>query len=200
MGLYFLAYNLINLATWSYMLFMVVNHTSTKFYFSLAYQTVDYLRIIQSVALLEPIHALLLNTSALNTMIQVASRLLIVWGPYYLWQSEELRMSFSYLILVSAWSVAEVIRYSFYAFKEIGYIPYPLLWVRYTGFIVLYPVGVAMEVFTLYMVTLQNHSFNFILYIIMACYIPGLFVLYTHMLKQRSKALHKEKKTSDKVE
>ena len=189
MGLYFFTYNLVNLVCWSYMLFTVVDHLSNKFYFSLAFQTMDVLRIIQSIAILEPLHALILNTSVLNTLMQVASRLLIVWGPHYVWQTEDIRMHFSYSVLVSAWSVAEIIRYAFYCFKELDYIPYPLTWVRYTGFIVLYPIGVSMEVITIYLVTLQKHWFNPILYAIMASYVPGLFVLYTYMLRQRNKAL-----------
>lgn len=44
-----------------------------------------------------------------------------------------------------AWSVTEVIRYSFYALKEVGSVPAVLTWLRYTTFIVLYPIGVSSE-------------------------------------------------------
>lgn len=44
-----------------------------------------------------------------------------------------------------AWSSAEVIRYSFYTFTLSGFNVYALLWLRYTMFYVLYPLGVASE-------------------------------------------------------
>lgn len=47
--------------------------------------------------------------------------------------------------LLSAWALSEIIRYGFFAAKELKLVPYPLLWLRYTGFIVLYPIGVSSE-------------------------------------------------------
>jgi hypothetical protein len=51
--------------------------------------------------------------------------------------------------MVLAWSTTEVIRYAFYAFSVLGLEPYPLLWLRYTTFYVLYPLGAASEAFTM---------------------------------------------------
>lgn len=47
--------------------------------------------------------------------------------------------------LLLAWAATEVVRYSFYAFKLVGQSPAALTWIRYTAFIVLYPLGVASE-------------------------------------------------------
>jgi len=52
--------------------------------------------------------------------------------------------------MVLAWSITEVIRYSFYAFNLLGYNPYVLLWLRYTTFFILYPVGASSEAFLMY--------------------------------------------------
>jgi very-long-chain (3R)-3-hydroxyacyl-CoA dehydratase len=52
--------------------------------------------------------------------------------------------------MVFAWSLTEVIRYSFYAFSLIGLEPYPLLWLRYTTFFLLYPIGAGSEAFLMY--------------------------------------------------
>lgn len=49
--------------------------------------------------------------------------------------------------MVFAWSFTEVIRYAFYAFSLIGFEPYPLLWLRYTTFYILYPIGAGSEAF-----------------------------------------------------
>jgi len=47
--------------------------------------------------------------------------------------------------MLLAWSTTEVIRYSFYAFTLLGHVPYQLLWLRYTTFYLLYPIGAASE-------------------------------------------------------
>ena len=56
-----------------------------------------------------------------------------------------LSLSLSLATLLAAWCCSEVIRYSLYAAKEAGLQPYALLWLRYTAFTVLYPLGVASE-------------------------------------------------------
>lgn len=52
--------------------------------------------------------------------------------------------------MVFAWSSVEVIRYSFYAFNLTGSNPYILLWLRYTAFYVLYPLGASSEASLIY--------------------------------------------------
>lgn len=52
--------------------------------------------------------------------------------------------------MVFAWSLTEVIRYTFYAASLLGKEPYPLLWLRYTTFFILYPVGAGSEAFVNY--------------------------------------------------
>ena len=52
--------------------------------------------------------------------------------------------------MVLAWSVTEIIRYSFYACNLLGKNPYVLLHLRYTTFYVLYPLGASSEAFLTY--------------------------------------------------
>jgi very-long-chain (3R)-3-hydroxyacyl-CoA dehydratase len=47
--------------------------------------------------------------------------------------------------MVLAWSVAEVVRYPFYALSLLGLESSVLLWLRYTLFLVLYPIGAVSE-------------------------------------------------------
>lgn len=47
--------------------------------------------------------------------------------------------------MVFAWSATELIRYPFYAFNLVNMNPYILLWLRYTTFYILYPVGAISE-------------------------------------------------------
>lgn len=59
--------------------------------------------------------------------------------------------------MVLAWSTTEIVRYSFYAFNLLGKNPYALLWLRYTAFYVLYPLGAGSEAFLIY-ATLPSSS------------------------------------------
>lgn len=46
--------------------------------------------------------------------------------------------------------MTEVIRYAFYACNLLGFEPYVLLYLRYTIFYILYPVGASSEAFLIY--------------------------------------------------
>ena len=109
--------------------------------------------------------------------------------------------------MVLAWGLVEVVRYLYLALNLVNMAPPWLLWLRYTLFYVLYPLGVYGEMKVLFdalpsmsksgilSVTLPNEwnfSFSFACYIwtlLYVIYLPGLYVQYTHMMKQRSKAL-----------
>ncbi|KAI1885251.1 hypothetical protein AGOR_G00218240 [Albula goreensis] len=112
----------------------------------------------------------------------------------------------SVLLFVVAWTITEIIRYSFYTFSLLNHLPYLIKWARYTLFIVLYPMGVTGELLTiyaalpyvqktgLYSVTLPNkYNFSFdyhtFLILTMVSYIPLFPQLYFHMLRQRKKVL-----------
>uniref|UniRef100_A0A8C5NA21 Very-long-chain (3R)-3-hydroxyacyl-CoA dehydratase n=1 Tax=Gouania willdenowi TaxID=441366 RepID=A0A8C5NA21_GOUWI len=112
----------------------------------------------------------------------------------------------SVLLFVTAWTVTEIIRYSFYTFSLLNHLPYLIKWARYTFFFVLYPMGVTGELLTiyaalphaqktgLYSVTLPNkYNFSFdyhsFLIIVMVSYIPLFPQLYFHMVRQRKKVL-----------
>jgi len=59
--------------------------------------------------------------------------------------------------MVLAWSLAEIIRYTFYAFNLAGLNSSTLVWIRYTAFYVLYPVGASSEASLIY-ATLPSSS------------------------------------------
>ncbi|KAJ9118742.1 hypothetical protein QFC22_003963 [Naganishia vaughanmartiniae] len=49
--------------------------------------------------------------------------------------------------MILAWSITEVVRYSFYLLALLDIEPKPLLWARYNLFYVLYPMGAGSEAF-----------------------------------------------------
>ena len=77
--------------------------------------------------------------------MQVASRLLLMWGiarPF-----PGLNASPFYASMLAAWSTTEVVRYTYFALRQVGTdkVPGWLHWLRYSAFLVLYPVGITSE-------------------------------------------------------
>ncbi|KAJ7096385.1 PTPLA-domain-containing protein [Mycena epipterygia] len=157
--------------------------------------------IVQTCAILEVAHVLLgwVRSPLQTTAMQVASRLWIVWGIVQ--QFDVARTSPLYTSAVLAWATTEVVRYSFYASSLLGYEPPILLYLRYTMFYVLYPVGAGSEAFLSY-ATLPFPSgipsFKSFLgwsapeYARAGLFLvwwPSLYQLYTHMIVQRRKII-----------
>jgi very-long-chain (3R)-3-hydroxyacyl-CoA dehydratase len=64
---------------------------------------------------------------------------------------------------------------------------------RYNTFLVLYPIGVASETWLVYNAigpaSKMNENYGYILYGVLATYVPGFYVLFTHMLSQRRRVM-----------
>lgn len=108
------------------------------------------LTIFQTLQLIEVGHAAvrLVPSSPIQTFIQILSRLVLVWGV--LIPVPESRHSIGVPMLIIAWCIAECTRYFYYGFHLHNAAPYFATWLRYTLFIVLYPLGVSGELFTTY--------------------------------------------------
>ena len=193
--------------------------------------------LAQSLALLEPLHALLgvVRSNPATSLLQWSGRALVLFPT--LLAHPEVRLSApahrhtasltrpsgalpSQLqarpeagVLALAWSSIEILRYPQYALSLLGACPFALSWLRYSGFIPLYPVGFLMEalllrlvtnlgrerggLFTLRMPNRLNFSFDFTfvagLYPLM--YPPVFYILFSHMLTQRQKKLAQAKRS-----
>ncbi|KAJ6499364.1 PTPLA-domain-containing protein [Mycena sanguinolenta] len=153
--------------------------------------------IVQTCALLEVVHSLLgwVRSPLQTTAMQVASRLWIVWGIVQ--QFDVARISPLYTSCVLAWSITEVVRYSFYACSLLGSEPSVLLYLRYTMFYVLYPVGASSEAFLAYSTlpfpsgipTLESFlgwsAPEYARAVLFLVWWPSLYQLYTYMIAQR---------------
>ncbi|CAO1627635.1 unnamed protein product [Parajaminaea phylloscopi] len=154
---------------------------------------------VQSLAILEVVHAALgwVRSPVPTTAVQVASRLFMVWAVSERYDGA--RGNPWYASMVLAWSITESIRYPFYANALMGSESDGLLWARYTLFYVLYPLGAGSEAMLIFS-TLPSHlpwnkpawtprelAYGFLFVI----WWPGLYVMYTHMMKQRKRALGK---------
>lgn len=113
--------------------------------------------------------------------MQVASRLLLVWGITYPFpQSTAHSPAFAGMLI--AWSVTEVIRYSYFVFLlGSGRIPSFLSWLRYNTFYVLYPLGISCECWLVYRAIEPAGNLNLLiaygLWAVLAIYVPGLWTL-----------------------
>ncbi|KAG4921438.1 hypothetical protein AAZX31_18G134800 [Glycine max] len=210
--LYLSLYNWTVLFGWCQVLYFVLktlNESGHQHVYSAAEKPLHY---AQSAAVLEILHGLvgLVRSPVTATLPQISSRLFLVWG--ILWSFPETRSHVLVTSLLISWSITEIIRYSFFGFKEtFGFTPSWLLWLRYSSFLVLYPTGISSEVGLIYialpfikasgkycirMPNKWNSSFDYFYAAIVAMgiYVPGSPHLYTYMLAQRKKALSKSKR------
>ncbi|XP_066579503.1 very-long-chain (3R)-3-hydroxyacyl-CoA dehydratase 1 isoform X1 [Amia ocellicauda] len=167
------------------------------------------LKFFQTFALLEVFHCAvgMVRTSVIVTGVQVCSRIFMVW--FITNSIKQIQNEESVVLFLVVWTVTEITRYSFYTFSLLHLLPYFIKWARYNLFIVLYPLGVAGEIMTIYaalpyvqksgMFSMRlpnkyNVSFDYYIFLIlvMISYIPLFPQLYFHMLRQRRKVLHGE--------
>eukprot|EP00878_Enallax_costatus_P001738 GHUV01001894.1.p1 GENE.GHUV01001894.1~~GHUV01001894.1.p1 ORF type:complete len:277 (+),score=42.02 GHUV01001894.1:100-831(+) len=225
---YLLAYNAALCAGWGYVLFLtyktvLLEHGGTED----VWKAVEIpLKISQTAAIMEVVHAAagIVKSPVAITAMQVASRLWCLWGvivpcadhviPNALLTPKMQSAlglpawaNINFISLMTAWAASEIIRYGFFALKEaFGTPPYIATWLRYSGFMVLYPIGVSSELTMawlalpyikrsgLWSVEMPNSwNFGFSYYLanilIMLTYLPGLPQLYGYMLTQRKKVL-----------
>ncbi|KAI0085145.1 protein tyrosine phosphatase [Irpex rosettiformis] len=153
--------------------------------------------IVQTFAILEVLHSLLgwVRSPFGTVLMQVASRYYAIYGVNYLFPHT--LQNPIYTTMVLSWSFTEVIRYIFYALNLLGTEPYPLLWLRYTTFWLLYPTGASSEAFLIFATLPSLHEkplaywglHEWFRLAMFGIWWPSLYVLYTYMIKQRRKVL-----------
>ena len=136
------------------------------------------------------------------------SRLAVVWIPIQF--ASNAQTSFGITLVLLAWCMVEIVRYSYYATNLINVNIGLLTWLRYTLFIILYPMGVTGEVwcyfeslnywksskaFSYDMPNTLNFTFKpyVLTLLVILFYLPGFPPMYFHMFAQRKKVLGKSK-------
>lgn len=155
------------------------------------------LNICQGAAALEILHAALkwVSSPVFTTFIQVFSRIFVLVWINLLPKDVLIEIGgVNGVVLVTiAWSITEIIRYSFYFCSLLGKEVYPLTWMRYTFFIGLYPLGVTGEwLILLSILKLHGWALNpmtIFIGIILLTYIPFFPKLYMYMWGQRKKKI-----------
>ncbi|KAA8495928.1 Very-long-chain (3R)-3-hydroxyacyl-CoA dehydratase PASTICCINO 2B [Porphyridium purpureum] len=158
------------------------------------------LAVWQTGAIFEVLHAAFgfVRSPVISTFIQVLSRVYVYWlvaRPF-----PQMHQSPVFSSMVFAWCLAEIPRYLTYALSLTGTAPQPLVWVRYSGFMLLYPLGAGSEIVLTYLsLPLQREAlpkpWMYVVCILaLVCYVPGLPYMYYYMLRQRKKQIGKPKK------
>lgn len=201
-----IAYNSISASLWTVVLFNTVFLAAFLGQPYLFLKSSTVLTVVQCCAVVEIYNSVtgVVKSPVFTTVSQVLSRLLIVLGIVQLLPFSPANYHWCYISLCLSWSVTEIVRYSYYAanLRDPAAVPYWLTWLRYSLFYVLYPTGVASEVSMIYMSLAEADKvvgsfYSWFLFATLFTYPPGLYTLYTYMIKQRKKVLGKpsEKKT-----
>ncbi|CDK27036.1 unnamed protein product [Kuraishia capsulata CBS 1993] len=192
------AYNSISGGLWGIVLFNTVSLSlwvGQPEFFQLSNKTTTF---IQTLAAIEIYNAAtgLVKSPVFTTVMQVLSRYLLVWGIFQVLPDSPANGHWSYITLSLCWSVTEIIRYFYYSQNILtnGNPPKILTILRYNTFYVLYPAGVASELTMVYLSLDEAKEvvgvwYYYLLIAVMFTYIPGFYTLYTHMIKQRKKAM-----------
>ena len=215
---YLILYNAACIGGWAYVLYLFTVHVinqapcclpSLLESFSQVYHSTPELSkalvIVQTAAIMEIVHAAtgLVRSPAAVTAMQVSSRLValfaIVFSPFA-------QNHYGAGLMILGWSLVEVPRYAFYVAALISGdatkgTPYPLFYLRYSLFFVLYPLGISGELLT-FKNAISDNAFlsaftgmSSILYntyyFIILTYIPGGPFMYMNMVWNRANAMKK---------
>ncbi|KAG9563401.1 PTPLA-domain-containing protein, partial [Aureobasidium melanogenum] len=192
---YLVLYNAVSTILWATILGRVLLVSSvhgTRYVFP---AVGEFAKWTQTLALLEVVHAAvgIVRAPLFTTLMQVASRILLIWGIVYPFPNT---VAFSpvYSSMLIAWSVTEVIRYSYFAINlSAGSVPAIWMWLRYNTFFVLYPLGISSECWLVWLAATgpakQYTGVREALFAILLIYIPGSYILFTHMMAQRHKIM-----------
>lgn len=213
---YLFAYNVVQIVGWTFLLLRTLVYFLNRGALDDFWREIKWLLVVfQDAAALEVLHACLgiVRTGVFLTLAQVSSRVFLVTGVLLV--SQDATRSPGLVLCVLAWSVTEIIRYSYYAVNAVSQVPAALLFLRYSTFYLLYPLGVTGELLCIYdslsdvaatklwavpvlndVVTFaaQYHAIFSVLYyyILIGCmllYVPMFPMLFGHMMRQRKKMM-----------
>ena len=210
---YLVLYNLASFLLWASLLLRILITLSTGGYTQVYPVVGMFARNIQTVALAEILHSVfgLVRAPFITTALQVASRITVVWSVVDLFapglglgaRSGAENNQIAYTGMLGAWTVTEIVRYSYFvAFLgnggNVNKVPSFLTWARYNLFFVLYPVGIACEVWMVYhslpMAETLHTYYAWFLRGALLVYVPGSYIMFTHMMGQRRRIMRGKQK------
>uniref|UniRef100_A0A7R9YBW2 very-long-chain (3R)-3-hydroxyacyl-CoA dehydratase n=1 Tax=Pinguiococcus pyrenoidosus TaxID=172671 RepID=A0A7R9YBW2_9STRA len=223
--MYLMCYNTAVLVCWATALAQLAYHFDYEDADCSVVAAMPYVSCAQALGLLEVFHVLLgfVRGSVPAALLQAFGRN-TVWfcfcvslrmpermglaSPEGVHHLDELNALHPTFVLALSWSLAEMCRYPYYIVAMLGKPPAFVKWLRYSGFIILYPMGAAAEVLVVMRCltriaalgwfnaawTVQGfdvpfHFQTFIHLVAPPGYLLGFPLIYMYMFKQRRKAL-----------
>jgi very-long-chain (3R)-3-hydroxyacyl-CoA dehydratase len=185
-------FNFITLVAWS--LFVAVLFLEG---FQLTARASVVLALAQGLAIIEIAHAIMgiAGSNWMMTLLQVSSRFFITFLVMLMAVNCPCigLESFGYPLIAVAWSLTEIVRALNYLGDLLNKSWKTILWLRYSLFLVCYPIGVAGEFLILYgFWKWRGASVDLIAFSLMAIgvsYVVFFPALFGHMLHQRKKKL-----------
>ena len=116
----------------------------------------------------------LVRSPLLTTVMQVSSRLLLIWAVIDRYPSSTASSPF-YSFMLLAWSITEIIRYCYFVWNLQGNgVPGFLAWLRYNTFYVLYPVGISSECILIWKASMvAEMHLEWVFWAVLGIYVPG---------------------------
>eukprot|EP01039_Chlorochromonas_danica_P002880 gene2879-3145_t len=199
---YLVLYNVACCLGWLYVLVICAKHAKNGTWETELWGEVEgVLKIVQTAACLEILNALvgIVKSPWVTVFMQVFSRVWTLWAVMNISPSSQ--QSFFLLLACSSWALVEVPRYLFYAVNILMEPPFPLFWLRYSLFAILYPTGITGELGCMYCALFdlwggakaisdvpQTKLILLVLIaVVILTYVPGSPTMYKHMLKTRQK-------------
>ncbi|KAL8865063.1 MAG: hypothetical protein Q9174_007090 [Haloplaca sp. 1 TL-2023] len=188
---YLSAYNSVCALLWLSVFGRVVLLLPIAGYQSIYEAAGDFTKWTQTLAVLEIIHSAagLVRSPLPTPALQVSSRLLVVWAVVNQFPAATTSSPF-YASMLIAWSATEVVRYIYFVLNLKGSVPAFMTWLRYNMFYVLYPVGISSECVLIWKASEEaGEPWKWVAWGVLGLYVPGSYVLYTYMIKQRRKVM-----------
>lgn len=212
--IYLFGYNAVQFCLWTRVLFTIgwyvvatLLKTNEMFTLESGFRSyIPYARQGQKLAWVEVLHAVtgLAGGDVSAAFVQCLGRYVIL--VYVVEPIRVMHSAWVTVLMIFAWALADVVRYAFYMRGGVGDESPALLWLRYSLFIVLYPVGIVTE-WLVYYVTLGfvdetamyavempnvwNFAFDFGTWnrCVLVLYLYFGPFMFMHMVRQRKKKL-----------
>lgn len=212
---YLIFYSFASAAGWAYVLLICLKNIFAGTTSTTLWDEVNLpLKIVQTAACLEVIHSLvgIVSSSWIVSLMQVFSRVWVLWAIMDV--APPAQTTIFFVMACTSWALVEVPRYLYYALNLLDSVPYPIFWLRYSLFAILYPTGITGElgcsyyaglflyqtrkyvwgkpflnVSNIQISAIENLEVSLLLFIIIVAltYIPGGPKMYGHMLRTRRK-------------
>ena len=200
--IYLTSYNTFQSLLWAYIIYLSITaYPQTPLWTTAPKPTL----LAVGLSWIETLHAAtgLVKGTPSSAAVQAFGRTHALLIPYTFTLAQQNEIGLLSLFLV--WGISEIIRYPWYTLTTLQICPYPLTWLRYSAFIILYPIGILSELSGYYAAWPQIQTFTgydlvvhgFVVFRFKYWVVFGIIVLYPlagpflyfHMLKQRNKKL-----------